>query len=68
MGNGKRTKFWVDTWCGENTLKQDFPDLFGMAVDPNSWVASNFLVNKGAAIWSPIFRRALFNWEIPRVL
>lgn len=68
VGNGKRTKFWEDAWYEEYTLKQDFPDLFDMVVDPNLWMASNFSVNRGVAVWSPIFRRALFDWEILRVL
>lgn len=67
VGNGRMTKFWEDAWCGESSLKQDFPYLFSMTIDPTSLVASNFSKNRGEVVWSPIFRRALFDWEISRV-
>ncbi|XP_071691746.1 uncharacterized protein [Rutidosis leptorrhynchoides] len=28
LGDGSGTKFWLDKWCGEATLKDSFPRLF----------------------------------------
>jgi len=32
VGNGSRVLFWHDVWCGEQPLKDHFPDLFRMAL------------------------------------
>lgn len=42
VGNGSRVKFWEDIWCGERPLRQDFPDVYELAVEPTSLVAANF--------------------------
>lgn len=42
VGNGRRVMFWEDIWCGDRTLKQDFPDLFNLATDPRSRVVENY--------------------------
>jgi hypothetical protein len=31
VGDGSRTRFWHDLWCGDTVLKEVFPDLFGIA-------------------------------------
>jgi len=31
VGDGVRTKFWHDLWCGDMILKEAFPVLFGIA-------------------------------------
>jgi hypothetical protein len=31
VGDGARTKFWHDLWCGDSVLKEVFPALFGIA-------------------------------------
>ena len=28
VGNGSRVLFWQDVWCGESSLKSQFPNLF----------------------------------------
>lgn len=28
VGNGQHTDFWNDIWCGEKSLKDQFPQLF----------------------------------------
>lgn len=68
VGNGRRTKFWEDAWCRESSLKQEFRDLFDMAVDSLSSVVTKFLVNVGQVVWTQVLRSALFDWEIPRLL
>ena len=29
VGDGSRVKFWLDSWCGDKSLKEAFPMLFG---------------------------------------
>ena len=29
--NGSKVLFWEDVWCGDSSLKTQFPDLFRMA-------------------------------------
>lgn len=36
LGNGSILKFWTDKGLGNNTLQEDFPDLFRIAQDPQS--------------------------------
>lgn len=38
VGDGRRVKFWEDSWCGERTLKTEFPDIYDLAVNPTALV------------------------------
>jgi hypothetical protein len=31
VGDGSKTKFWDDVWCGSCSLKHAFPDLYHIA-------------------------------------
>ncbi len=31
VGDGAQIKFWFDIWCGEEPLKDTFPELFRLA-------------------------------------
>lgn len=68
VGDGRRVKFWEDAWCGEQSLKHDFPDLVNLAVDPSAMVAENMSVQSVEIVWNPVFRWNLFDWEIPQVI
>jgi len=41
VGDGGRTKFWHDLWCGDMILKEAFPVLFGIARVQDASVADN---------------------------
>jgi hypothetical protein len=28
VGDGSHIRFWYDTWCGDRSLKEAFPELF----------------------------------------
>ena len=32
VDNGRRTRFWLDSWCGDEALCNSFPSLFALAV------------------------------------
>ena len=36
VGNGERVKFWHDSWCGDSSLKRDFPELFSIVADKDT--------------------------------
>ncbi|RVW33020.1 hypothetical protein CK203_041517 [Vitis vinifera] len=38
VGNGRRVRFWKDSWCGDETLCYTFPSLFALAVSKEEWV------------------------------
>ena len=38
IGDGTRVKFWKDLWCGNQSLKYAFPNLFNLAVNKDGWV------------------------------
>lgn len=31
IDNGRRVKYWKDSWCGDSSLKESFPSLFSIA-------------------------------------
>jgi len=41
VGNGVRTKFWYNLWCGNTVLKEAFHVLFGIAYAKDASVAEN---------------------------
>lgn len=54
VGNGEKTDFWNDTWCGSVALKDKFPELFDVCNEQEIKVSS-----AAARRWSLTFRRWL---------
>lgn len=50
VGDGRRIKFWVDSWCGERSLRLDFLDVFTLAMAPSSTVSDNYSVHRDEVI------------------
>ncbi|RVX19381.1 hypothetical protein CK203_008774 [Vitis vinifera] len=44
VGNGRRIRFWLDSWCGDEALCSSFPSLFALAISKEEWVAE---------VWDP---------------
>ena len=57
VGEGTRILFWKDKWIGQNSLMEDFPDLFSLSFcdNPEASIAETW-TNQG---WNIIFRRLL---------
>jgi hypothetical protein len=53
--NGESTRFWEDWWQGQGPLKDRYPTLYGIAVDPHVTVAGCC----AAEGWQVTFRRGL---------
>jgi hypothetical protein len=54
VGNGARTHFWGDSWCGPNSLKYQFPNLYEISNDQDMRVAQ-----AARSGWNLSFRRWL---------
>ncbi|XP_028069533.1 uncharacterized protein LOC114272061 [Camellia sinensis] len=64
IGDGRRTKFWIDIWVGNTCLKDEFPRLFSMSLDKTETVAGVRSRGIGIQEWRLNFRRVLFQWEV----
>ncbi|WMV58807.1 hypothetical protein MTR67_052192 [Solanum verrucosum] len=63
VGNGAKTKFWRDRWFDQTPLKEAFPDLFLICVNPEVTIQECWSTQG----WDISFRRRLNDWEIERV-
>ncbi|KAH0634712.1 hypothetical protein KY290_035831 [Solanum tuberosum] len=63
VGNGAKTKFWRDRWFDQTPLKEAFPDLFLICVNPEVTIQECWSTQG----WDISFRRCLNDWEIERV-
>jgi len=64
VGDGVRTKFWHDLWCGDRVLNEAFPVLFGIARMKDASVADNMEVLGGSIQWNVSFVREAHDWEV----
>ena len=64
VGDGVRTKFWHDLWCGDRVLKEVFPILFGITRMKDASVADNMEVLGGSIQWNVSFVREAHDWEV----
>jgi exonuclease III len=64
VGMGSKIRFWHDTWCGSQPLKQTFPSLFRIARYKEAWVKDNFVWRNGVVEWNVFFVRDIQDWEM----
>jgi hypothetical protein len=64
LGNGYRIRFWDDVWCGEMSLKEAFPVLYGIARDKDALIAAHLISESGSFKWDVSFIRAAHDWEV----
>ncbi|XP_047258787.1 uncharacterized protein LOC124890986, partial [Capsicum annuum] len=60
VGNGRKSSFWKDRWCGQYSLSRMFPDLYNLCQLQQATVAELW-TGQG---WNLHFRRNLNDWEI----
>ncbi|GMI89291.1 hypothetical protein HRI_002598400 [Hibiscus trionum] len=63
VGNGKRIKFWSETWIGNTPLKELFPRMYALAVNKSGVIAEFGHFEDGIWLWKIEFRRRTFDWE-----
>jgi len=61
--NGSRVLFWQDVWCGEISLKSQFPDLVRMVRFKEATVDQMFSRNGEHLHWDLSFFRSPNDWE-----
>lgn len=47
VGNGSKTQFLSDVWCGDQPLKDAFPKLLSTARCKEAWVVDNMQFSNG---------------------
>ncbi|RVW34912.1 putative ribonuclease H protein [Vitis vinifera] len=64
VGNGRKVRFWKDKWCGDEPLYESFPSLFAISRAKDVWVSEVWNPDGVGDGWTPLFSRALNDWEI----
>ena len=67
VGDGRRTKFWKDSWCGNTPQNAAYPTLFTIACAKNSWVEGLWSAEMGGGCWNPSFVRPFNDWKMDDV-
>jgi hypothetical protein len=67
VGNGSKTKFWNDVWCGSCSLRTAFPDLYRIARHKDVVVGDLLQFQNGVVTWLLDFIRHVQDWELESV-
>ncbi|MDV3188705.1 MAG: hypothetical protein Q8834_02660, partial [Candidatus Phytoplasma australasiaticum] len=60
VGNGMKVLFWEDIWIAQRPLKQIFPELFSLSLQPRATIF-DLWTGQG---WNLNLRRNLNDWEL----
>ncbi|KAF5206673.1 hypothetical protein FRX31_003740 [Thalictrum thalictroides] len=52
IGKGSRISFWNDIWCGETTLRYDFPKIYLKSNGKTDTVAAHLNWKNGQHVWT----------------
>ena len=63
VGDGTRVKFWKHVWCGDCSLKEAFPEHYGLSRARDSSVAEVMSWFGGQLHWNFFFGRSPQDWE-----
>jgi hypothetical protein len=64
VGDGSKVRFWHDLWCGDMTLKDAFPILFGIACAKDAPVEAHMELSDDVIQWNVSFARSAQDWEM----
>ena len=67
LGNGKRIRFWEDTWCGGLPLSEAFIALYNIASLKESMISDIWVRYGDQGAWDPKFERPFNDWELETV-
>uniref|UniRef100_A0A2N9G614 Uncharacterized protein n=1 Tax=Fagus sylvatica TaxID=28930 RepID=A0A2N9G614_FAGSY len=67
VGDGAKTRFWTDTWCGQRSLKADFPELYCLARNKEAFVKDHMHYRNESVSWDFNFTRNAQDWELDAV-
>ncbi|XP_019459903.1 PREDICTED: uncharacterized protein LOC109359661 [Lupinus angustifolius] len=63
IGDGSQTRFWLDIWVGNHSLKEVFPRLFTLALNREAFVADCGDWCDDVWKWEVVWRRDLLDRE-----
>jgi hypothetical protein len=52
VGHGNRVRFWLDHWCGDRTLKEEYPALCVCVSFLEATIDSILIRQNGGADWN----------------
>ena len=67
LGDGKRIRFWEDSWCGRSPLCRVFPKLYKIVDAKGAMVADCWTETSERGAWDPKFERSFNNWELEAI-
>jgi hypothetical protein len=67
VGDGSKTRFWTDIWCGTCSLKDGFPELFRIARNKEALLRDHIRYQNGGVFWDLNFTRHAQDWELEAV-
>ena len=62
--NGRRVKFWRDSWCRDEPLRVAFPIVFAITASKGAWVEEVWDGSMEENCWTLRIIRALDDWEL----
>ena len=68
VGNGVRVLFCQDKWCGDQPVKDQFPNLLRMASSSEATVQEILSWNGSEHFWNITFTRSPNDWEEESIL
>jgi hypothetical protein len=63
-GEGSKIHFWEDVWCGDRTLKEEFPGLYNIASFKDASIADSMEYSSESIQWNIQFSRLIHDWEV----
>ena len=67
VGDGAKTRFWTDIWCGTCSLKDGFPKLYRIAWNKAALVMDHLHYHNESVSWEFNFTRHAQDWEIDAI-
>jgi hypothetical protein len=64
VGDGSRIKFWHDSWCGTQSLRDSFTALFRLARNQEATVADHLHIHGNTHSWDIEFSCSVQDWEV----
>uniref|UniRef100_A0A2N9FIH8 Reverse transcriptase zinc-binding domain-containing protein n=1 Tax=Fagus sylvatica TaxID=28930 RepID=A0A2N9FIH8_FAGSY len=67
VGDGAKTRFWTDIWCGTCSLKDGFPELYRIARNKEALVMDHLHYHNDSVSWDLNFTWHAQDWELDAV-
>ena len=67
MGDGKKIRFWEDTWCSREPLCEAFPVLYSIADSKGAFAVDLWVGLGDFGAWGPKFLRSFNDWELDTI-